>query len=162
MNQRTAYERTLRAIGQTLESQEFKIVDVKPSGENYIVSGDPAKVAALKALMAQWQGRRLRRKGPFQKSYTLNDIAKLEYQGRARRSAPDKIPDFHKLSTFLRTVGAYLDSKGARLLQVQKNEKTVTLLYQAEQGHPKIEERSVASFYHLFSEMHRRRKKREV
>jgi hypothetical protein len=162
MNQRTAYERTLRAIGQALESQEFKVVDVKPSGENYIVSGDPAKVAALQALLAKWQGRRLRRQGPFQKRYTVIDIAKLEYQGRARRRAPDKVPDFHKLSTFLRTVGAYLDGKGARLLQIQKSDKIVTLLYQAEEGHPKIEERSVASFYALYSEMHRKRKKREV
>jgi len=161
MSRTTAYERAFRAIGQALENQEFKVVDVKPSGENYLVSGDPAKVAALQALLAKWQGRHLRRKGPFQISYTLNDIAKLEYKGRARRSAPDKIPDFHKLSTFLRTVGAYLDRKGARLLQVQKNEKTVTIVYQAEQGHPQIEERTVASFYQLFSEMHRRRKKGE-
>jgi hypothetical protein len=162
MSRATVYERALRAIGQALETQEFKVVNVKPSGENYIVSGDPAKVAALQALLAKWQGRRLRRTGPFQKSYTLIDIAKLEYQGRARRSAPDKIPDFHKLSTFLRTVGAYLDRKGAQLLQIQKSDKTVTLLYQAEEGHPKIEERSVASFYALFSEMHRKRKKREA
>ena len=159
MSRATAYEHALRAIGQALESQEFKVVDVKPSGENYIVSGDPAKVAALQALLAKWQGRHLRRKGPFQINYTLNDIAKLEYQGRARRSAPNKIPDFHKLSTFLRTVGAYLDSKGTRLLQVHKSDKTVTIVHQAEQGHPEIEERTVASFYYLFSELHRRRKK---
>jgi len=162
MNYRTAYERALRAIGQALENQEFKLLDVKSSGENYVVSGDPAKVAALQALVAKWQGRRLQRKGAFKLSYTLGDIAKLDFKGRARRSAPDRIPDFHKLSTFLRTVGAYLDKKGARLLQVQKNDKTVTIVYQGEQGHPQIEERSVASFYALFAEMHRRRKKREV
>jgi hypothetical protein len=162
MNQRTAYERMLRAIGQALEGQEFKVVDVKPSGENYIVSGDPVKVAALQALLAKWQGRRLQRKGAFKISYTLNDIAKLDYKGKARRSAPNRTPDFHSLSTFLRTVGAYLDRKGARLLQVHKSGKTVTILYQGEQGHPQIEERSVASFYALFSEMHRRRKKAEV
>jgi hypothetical protein len=159
---RTAYERALRAIGQALENQEYKIVDVKPSGENYLVSGDPAKVAALHALLAKWQGRPIRRHGPFQRRYTGIEIAKLEYQGRARRRAPDKVPDFHKLSTFLRTVGAYLDRKGAQLLQIQKSDKTVTLLYQAEEGPPKIEERSVASFYALFTEMHRKRKKREI
>jgi len=158
---RTAYERALRAIGQTLEGQEFKIVDVKPSGANYIVSGDPAKVAALQALLAKWQGRQLQRKGPFQISFTLGDIARLDFKGRKRRISPDRTPDFHSLSTFLRTVGAYLDRKGARLLQIQKTDNTVTIVYQAEQGHPEIEERTVASFRYLFSEMHRRRKKGE-
>jgi hypothetical protein len=162
MNQGTAYDRALRAIGQALEGQEFKVVDVKSSGENYIVSGDPAKVSGLQALLATWQGQHLRRKGPFKIRYTFEDIARLEYKGRARRSAPDRIPDFRTLSNFLRTVGAYLDRKGARLLHVQKNEKTVTLVYQAEQGPPEIEERTVASFNYLFSEMHRRRKKKEI
>jgi hypothetical protein len=162
MNQGTAYDRALRAIGQALEGQEFKVVNVKSSGENYIVSGDPAKVSGLQALLATWQGQHLRRKGAFQISYTLKDIARLEYEGRARRSTPNKTPDFNSLSTFLRTVGAYLDRKGARLPQVHKSDKTVTILYQAEQGHPEIEERTVASFHHLFSEMHRKRKKGEI
>jgi hypothetical protein len=159
MNKDTSYDRALRAIGQALEGQEFKVVDVKSSGETYIVSGDPDKVTALQALLAKWQGRRLIRNSAFQIRYTIDDIAKLEYKGRKRRSAPDRTPDFHRLSTFLRTVGAYLDRKDARLLQLQKSQKTVTLVYLADQGHPEIEERSVASFYHLFSEMHRRRKK---
>jgi hypothetical protein len=162
MNKDTSYNRALRAIGQALEGQEFKVVDVKSSGETYIVSGDPAKVSALQALLAKWQGRHLIRNGAFKIRYTIDDIAKLEYKGRARRSAPDRTPDFHSLSTFLRTVGAYLDRKDARLLQIQKSQKTETLVYHADQGHPEIEERSVASFYRLFSEMHRRREKKEI
>jgi len=162
MNRRTAYERALRAIGQALENQEFKVVDVKPSGDNYVVRGDPEKVAALQNLLAKWQGRRLQNKGAFKINYTLGDIAKLDYKGRARRSAPNRTPDFHSLSTFLRTVGAYLDGKGARLLQIHKRDKTVIILYQGEQGHPQIEERTVASFYALFSEMHRRRQKAQM
>jgi uncharacterized lipoprotein len=159
MNKGAAYDRALRAIGQALEGQEFKVVDVKSSGEDFIVSGDPAKITALQALLAKWQGRHLRRKGAFQMSYTLKDIARLDYTGRTRRSGATRTPDFHSLSSLLRTVGAYLDRKGALLLQVHKQDNTVTIVYQAEQGHPKIEERSVASFYYLFSEMHRRRKK---
>ena len=159
MNQGTTYDRTLRAIGQSLEGQEFKVVDVKSSGENYIVSGDPAKITALRTLLAKWQGRHVRHHAAFQLSYTLKDIARLDYTGRAKRSSANRTPDFHSLSSLLRTVGAYLDRKGARLLQVHKEDKTVTVLYQAEQGHPSIEERTVASFYYLFSELHRRRKK---
>jgi hypothetical protein len=159
MNKRAVYDRTLRAIGQALEGQDFDVVDVKSSGEDYIVSGDPAKVTALQAFLARWKGRHLKRKGPFQINYTPQDIAKLDHTGRRRRRGANRTPDFHSLSSLLRTVGAYLDRKGARLLQVEKRDKTVTILYQAEQGHPQIEERSVASFYYLFSEMHRRRKK---
>jgi hypothetical protein len=158
MNKRAVYDRTLRAIGQALEGQEFKFVDVKSSGESYIVSADPAKVPALRVLLAKWQGRHLRRKGPFQISYTLRDIAKLDHTGRTRRRGANRTPDFHSLSSLLRTVGAYLDRKGARLLQLHKRDKTLTIVYQAEQGPPEIEERTVASFYHLFSEMHRKRK----
>jgi hypothetical protein len=157
MNKETAYDRALRAIGQALEGQEFKVVDVKSSGANYIVSGDTAKVTALRALLAKWQRRPPLHNGAFKVRYTLDDIAKLESKGQARRGASNGTPDFRSLSTLLRTVGAYLDRKGARLLQVQKNDKTVTLVYHADEG-PKIEERSVASFYYLFSEIHRSRK----
>ncbi len=159
MNRDAPYDRALRAIGQALEGQDFEILDVKSSGEKYIVSGNPSKVSALQALKAKWQGRRLKRGAAFQASYTLDDIAKLDFYGRKRRGAAKKNPEFQNLSTFLRTIGTYLDMKGARLLQVNKSGNKVTIVYQAEHGHPDIEERTVASFRYLFSEMHRRRKK---
>ena len=91
-------------------------------------------------------------------AYGTDEIERLENEGRLNRTKPDRLPDFYSLPNTLRTVGSYLDFKNAELLELHKSPLSVTLLYQNENGHPNMEERSIASFYNLFVDLHGKRK----
>ena len=149
MTQGRAYDQTLRAIGQALEAQELNTFELRRNGENYFIRGEPGrKVNALKVWMRKWQGQ-----DPMESSdltYTSQDIESLDRAGQTKRNRFQRLPDFHSLSNILRTVGAYLDKK----------ELTLMILYQTRQGHPEIEERTIASFYDLSLQMYRRRQKK--
>jgi hypothetical protein len=93
-------------------------------------------------------------------SYGTGEIERLEMEGRSRRAKPDRLPDFYSLPNTLRTVGSYLDFKNAELLELHKSPLSITLLYQNENGHPNMEERSVASFYNWFVALHGKRNRR--
>jgi hypothetical protein len=43
------------------------------------------------------------------------------------------------------------------LLQIQKHPLTVTVLYQNQNGHPHVEDRTIASFYDFFVEQYGKR-----
>ena len=152
MNQGVNYKQTLRAIGQALEAQRPIAFNIKSNGENYLVRGVPEKLNPLKALFR-------RNHGIGQASYTPQDIDRLERQGRAKRNAPRGMPDFHSLSNILRTLGAYLDRKDARLLEVYKRGRSMMILYQNSEGHPEIEERTISSIHYLSMQMFQGRKK---
>jgi len=92
-------------------------------------------------------------------SFTRQDLEQLERQGRAQRKHSNRLPDFYSLPNTLRTVGHYLELKGAELLELQKSQLSLTLLSRNKDGHPEMEERSIASFYDLFLELHDRRGK---
>ncbi len=160
MKQSAAYDQTLRAIGQALEGHGLNAFDLKSSGDNYLVRGEPGKINALQMLLRKWQSRYRRDNDSSGIRYTPQDIDRLERQGRARRGGPQRLPDFYSLSNILRTIGAYLDMKDAYLLQVYKQDLKVMILYQTSEGHPKAEERTIASFYNLSLEMYQKRQKR--
>src|SRR5882724_10737129 len=90
---------------------------------------------------------------------TCQDIDQLERQGRSQRAQPNRLPDFYSLPNTLRTVGHYLELKGSELLEMQKRQLSLTLLSRNKDGHPEIEERSIASFYNLFLRLHDKRGK---
>jgi hypothetical protein len=92
-------------------------------------------------------------------TYAGQDIENLDRQGRARRAKNNRLPDFYSLPNTLRTLGFYLDSQGAELLEIQKRSLSVTLLYRNKHGHPDFEERNIASFYNLFLDLHGNRGK---
>lgn len=159
MSLKTSYDQDLRAIGQALEARGINVFELKNHGDRYVVRGEPDRSSALLVSLRQWRERLAGRSGASGLSYTPRDIECLELEGRAKRSQPDRLPDFYSISNTLRTVGSYLDSKGARLLELQKTALTLMILYQNKDGHPNVEERSVASFYNLFIHLHGRRRK---
>ena len=85
------------------------------------------------------------------------EIEEIERQGKKKRAKSGRLPDFYNLSNTLRTLGAYLNSKDAQLLELHKRPLTVTLLYQNNDGHPHMEDRTLASFFNVFIEMHGKR-----
>jgi len=148
------YHRTLRTIGQALEARSFSKFVLRHTGNHYQVSGKPDRRGFFQLFL---QILRSGKGASYQLIFTLHDIQRLEREGRAKRLVPNKLPDFHRLPNTLRTIGAYLDRKKARLLEIQKGDLTVVILYQANEGHPELEERAIGSFYDFFIELYEKR-----
>ena len=153
------YHHQLRAIGQSLEAQRINNFELKCRGNQFMVNGNPEKETSLLGALRDWQ-KLLRSAGLTSSlTYAGHDIEHLDRQGRARRSKQNRLPDFYSLPNTLRTVGVYLELQGAELLEIQKRSLSVTLLYRNKHGHPDFEERSIASFYKLFLDLHGKRGK---
>jgi hypothetical protein len=97
------YSHILRCIGMSLEATELKAVELKSHGDIFIVQG--------------WH------RGPFssvdfEKHYTLEEIAKLDREGREKRKAVPTLPNLLSLSQVLRLAGSYVDRMKGRLIRV--------------------------------------------
>ena len=150
------YDRHLRAIGQSLEQYRISVFELESKKEAYVVSGTSERPASLVGAIRAW-GRGDPTDGRRTFTFGLPDIERLERLGKAKRERPGRLPDFYNVSSLLRTVGAYLEGRRARLLQIQKHPLTVTVLYQEENGHPHVEDRTIASFYDFFIEQYGKR-----
>lgn len=159
MQSTKSYDQQLRNIGQSLEAQRIMIFELSHRGERFVVKGEPEKETSLLATLRNWQKRRRSEGLSTSLSFSGHDIEQLDCQGRANRSQANRLPDFHRLPNTLRTVGSYLDLKGAQLLEIHKRQLSLTILSRNKDGHPEYEERTIASFYDLFVRMHQRRGK---
>lgn len=152
-----SYDRQLRNIGQSLEAQRINVFELRSEDERFRVRGDPEKETSLLSTLREWQ-KRWRRQGlTTSLCYAAAEIEQLERQGKANRSSPNRLPEFYSLPNVLRTVGAYLDVKAGELIELHMAPLTLTLLYRNRQGHPGFEERTIASFYDFFVQLHGRR-----
>src|SRR5262245_9981210 len=159
MAEKKAYDRQLRAIGQSLEAQRIRIFELRQQGDRFVVNGEPEQEDSLLAKLRNWQKRNRATGVSGSLTFTPQDIEQLDRQGRAQRIKSDRLPDFHSLANLLRTLGSHLDAKGAELIELQKKELSMTILARNPSGHPEIEERSIGSFYNLFTQLHARRSK---
>jgi hypothetical protein len=64
----------------------------------------------------------------------LADVEKLSQAGRAKRSNPGQLTDFHSVSNTMRTIGAYLDSREAELVELHKRRISITLCIETKQA----------------------------
>jgi hypothetical protein len=83
----------------------------------------------------------------------LSEVEELSQKGKARRFRPGRVPDFAKLSNALRTIGLYLESKQAKLIELQVRALTITLSYKDSDGDQQVEDRTIRSFHSLFLEL---------
>lgn len=156
MKAKASYEQDLRAIGQALEMRGITVFEIKNQPGRYVVRGNPDRPSSVVSGLRRWlRGNETDLSGAIH--YTVQEIEAIERQGKKKRCKPGRLPDFYNLSNTLRTLGAYLSSKDAQLLELHKTPLTVTLLYQNNHGHPHMEDRTIASFFNLFVEMHGRR-----
>jgi hypothetical protein len=159
MQSRIHYHRQLRSVGQSLEAQRINIFELTCRGDRIVVRGQPEKETSLLAALRNWQKQRRNEGLNSSLTFTQQDIDQIERQGRANRSQGNRLPDFYSLANTLRTVGSYLDLKGAELLEIHKRQLSLTILSRNEAGHPEYEERAIASFYDLFLRLHDKRGK---
>jgi hypothetical protein len=159
LSNRRSYNQDLRAIGQALEARRINVFELKAQGNQYVARGNPDKDISVLGTLRNW---RERMSGPALGSaisFAVSDLERLDKQGKAKRTKANRLPDFYSLSNSLRTVGSYLEAKGAELLEIHKGSLNVALLYQDKNGHPNLEERPIASFYNLFLGLHSNRGK---
>jgi hypothetical protein len=152
------YDQHLRAIGQSLDNKRITAFELKADAERYVVRGVPEKDSRLLPRLRDWRNRMQGASKETSLVFGTAEIDRLDNEGRLNRTKRHRLPDFYSLPNTLRTVGSYLDSKNAELLELHKSPLSVTLLYQNENGHPNMEERSIASFYNLFVALHGKRK----
>ena len=156
MRAKVSYEQELRVIGQALEMRGITVFELKNQLGHYAVRGTPEKPSSVIANMRRFlRGAGKDAAGPLH--YTSDEIDRIEQLGKKRRAKSNRLPDFYNLSNTLRTLGGYLNAMDAELLELHKRPLSVTLLYQNNHGHPHMEDRTIASFFNVFIEMHGRR-----
>ncbi|MGE5852575.1 MAG: hypothetical protein ACM35E_05485, partial [Deltaproteobacteria bacterium] len=94
--------------------------------------------------------------------YTSKDIDRLEQEGRANRTDPNRIPEHSRLSQVLRCVGAYLVQRRARLVKLWRDGDSVSLEYQTSLGNLLKETLVVGELYDLWVRMYMQRAARST
>lgn len=175
------YAQPLRAIGQALETLKMENFTVEPEGGDFVVRGTVAARAGgahegkdeKRSLRFSWE-----RSGDskaaevvasatpstatqFDLCYTLKDVDRLDQSGRARRGNSGGAAS-SGLSQVLRTIGAYLDEKPARLVKIFKQGESLTVVYETFSGIKFEEKLALSDLRDLGTEMSMKRGKREL
>ncbi|HWP60118.1 MAG TPA: hypothetical protein VNL14_19650 [Candidatus Acidoferrales bacterium] len=90
---------------------------------------------------------------PFELRYTRASLRELELAGIAQRTNALRYPEPESFTETLRAVGAFLDSKGAKLSRLSMRGRWITLEYKSPQGHLVVEEHTAASLYSFWASM---------
>ena len=148
-----SYGEDFRSIGQALEARNVRSFELKRVGDWYILQGVPPAEDSLRSKLHKFKMRF--RSGSDAESLilALPDVEELSQKGKARRFRPGRVPDFAKLSNALRTIGLYLESKHAKLIELHVRPLTVTLSYKDSDGEQRVEDRTIRSFHSLFLEL---------
>src|SRR5882724_8410528 len=149
----TSYGEDFRSIGQALEAKSVRSFELKRLGDWYILQGVPPRGSSLRSMLHKFKLRF--RSGSDAESLTLalSDVGELSRKGKAKRFIPGRMPDFRKLSNALRTIGLYLESKQAKLIELQVRPLTITLSYKDSEGQQQMEDRTIRSFHSLFLDL---------
>lgn len=148
------YAQPLRAIGQALETLKMESFELEPDGDDFVVRGE-VTVRGGGVNVDRAESRNLRFNGEGERSlespdaepvatpaivnqldlcYTLKDVGRLEQAGQGRRGEAPLAAETPGLSHLLRTIGAYLEEKPARLVKIVKHAESVTVVYETLSG----------------------------
>jgi len=172
MLQSLNFSQSLRAIGQALEILKIDTFEMENEGDDYLVRGDALSRGSIERGVAEgmveyvWgivPGRaplhttnetsRATPRTPVDLCYTSEDLNRLEQEGQAKRSATSGIASVDDLPQLLRTTGAYLDQKGARLLKLTREGESLVVQYEAASGQRHQETISSSNLYDFWVEM---------
>jgi hypothetical protein len=169
------YTQPLRAIGQALELLKVDSFDMQPEGEDFLVRGktsipeQPSVEDKLRLIWGALPKERALESGMkpatvtrLDLRYTPKDVERLEQEGQAKRMNARAIADANSLSQLLRTIGAYIGLKRARLLKMSWNGITITLIYETSSGRLTDEELTVSDLYDVWVRMYMKRADRNV
>jgi hypothetical protein len=178
MTEPNEYAQLLRAIGQALEVLQFGSFVMEFTGGDFLVRG--SAVASTEQEAAQAIRERILKfvwealpgyepseaeldfamsTWPVQLSlrYTPKDVDRLEQQGKAKRESATRVPDIASLSQLLRTIGAYVEQKRARLVKISRYGESLAIHYDTVEGQMKEEAVSAASLYGFWVQLYLQR-----
>ena len=89
--------------------------------------------------------------------YTAKDMDRLEQQGKAKRQNVAGVPDVASLSQLLRTIGAYVEQKKARLVRIARDGDSLEIEYYTVGGERRAETVSAASLYEFWAQLYLQR-----
>jgi hypothetical protein len=180
-----SYAQPLRAIGQALELLNVECFEMEPDGEDFLVRGN-ATVRNIVVFEQPAERNKLRSVWgllPGQKSldlttnvevrptatvsrldlrYTPTDIERLEESGQAKRVEAQGKADAANLSQLLRTIGAYVNQKAARLLKISRVGETLRVEYETSSGRKAEEEFAFSDLYDFWVRMYLKRANRNA
>ena len=84
---------------------------------------------------------------------------RLEQQGKAKRQNVASVPDVASLSQLLRTIGAYVEEKQARLVKIARYGESLAIEYDTPGGERREETVSAASLYEFWAQLYVQRSK---
>ena len=143
------YARVLRAIGQDLADLFPHQLDVEQKDRTFIAhvrcdrkrleSKAPAPLepqkSGLRSIFHKLHSIKLD-KAPgkpdvvtVERTYTPNDISRIDEAGLQRRNQVGKIPDIHDLGEALRTIGRIVDAEEGRLVKIFRDQRRVAFEY---------------------------------
>jgi hypothetical protein len=149
----TSYGEDFRSIGQALETKNIRSFELKRLGDWYILQGVPSADGSLRSKLRKFKLRFQAGSDGESLTLALSEVNELSRKGKAKRFRPGRMPDFGQLSNALRTIGLYLESKQAQLIELRVRPLTVTLSYKDGDGKQQNEDRSIRSFYGLSREL---------
>jgi len=174
MSQSYNYAQLLRPVGQMLEGlgvESFSLTlegnDVVVRGEKPVPPPDPVEGTTLRVVWQRLRGKKVEpaevpepSSGLIELRYAMEEIAKMDREGQAKRTAASEPAEAHSPSQVLRAAGAFVDQKAGRFLAVTKKEDTITIEYESTLGQKHAEELSVSALYDVWVKMYLRRKNR--
>jgi hypothetical protein len=152
-----SYGEDFRSIGQALEAKNVRSFELKRLEDWYILQCVPPGSGPVRSKLHRFKLRFRNASDAESLTLALADVEELSRQGKAKRFIPGRIPDFGKLSNALRTIGLYLESKQAKLIELQVRPLTITLSYKDNDGEQQIEDRTIRSFYSLSLDLSEKR-----
>jgi hypothetical protein len=182
MNQPQEYAQLLRAIGQALEVLKFGTFDMEFSGGDFLVHGRAetsteqeearrTREALLKFVWEDLPGEKMSEAevdlamstwpAKLHLRYTPKDMDRLEEAGKAKRQMVAGVPDIASLSQLLRTIGAYVEKKHARLVRISRYGESLAIEYDSVGGERKTETVSAGSLYEFWVELYLQRSSRD-
>jgi hypothetical protein len=165
------YAKSLRSIGQALETLRVEDFDLEVDGEAFLVR---CSVPWPKEVVTEQpdQARLLRhiwgvlppdstlelkmsitsrfKATDVDLRYSLKDVDRLDEEGKAKRGDSPVEPHAPTLSQFLRTIGAYVNQKPARLLKISRSNDSIAIQYESPSGQKNDESLSVGDLYDLW------------
>jgi hypothetical protein len=145
------FARALRVIGQDLANLIPQQVEIDYRGGSFVArarcdrkrleSKKPeARKKGLGAFIGRLANYRLDKPPdapevvPFNRSYSADDIDRLDQKGVDRRIQGGKLPDIYGLGEMLRTIGRIVDANGGQLVSLFKDQRRVAVEYRDRKG----------------------------
>jgi hypothetical protein len=167
MNENLSYDQILRTVGQVLEGLNITSFTLNLEGHDFTVSAQQHPGKRLRVLWQRLHGRKTESQGAVSPSsgvlelhYTVEDIARMDSEGRAKRGSTAGTLKPHSLSQLLRAVAYFVDREGGHLLTVHKDHQNINFEYKTDLETKVTQEFTVPALYDLWVKMYLERSDR--